>query len=82
MGLFGVKHKDLDLVVKRMQANLENNYKDNAQDNLKEFIERFEALQQAGKLSQKQVAYYSDVMEEYKGKLKGYSHKDQTPYWT
>ncbi len=82
MGLFGVKQKELDAIIKRLQANLENNYKDNAQDNLKELLARFEALKEAGKLSGKQVSHYGVIIADYQGKLKGYSHKDQTPYWT
>lgn len=74
--------KHLDNILLRLEMNMSNNYKDNAQDNLKEFEHAYEEYKTVGKLSEKACKYYSALLEEYRGKLKGYTHKDQTPYWT
>lgn len=75
-------HKELEAIKARIDANMANNYKDNAQSAYKDLIQNYEALDAASKLSEKQKSYYREVIENYKGKLKGFTHKDQTPYWT
>jgi len=84
MGLFSFskKHSELEIIVSHIQANKENNYKDAAQMDLKELEERFLVLEEAGKLSAKQREYYRSKISGYQTELKGYSHKDQKPYWT
>ena len=83
MGLFKSGYeKDMDAVIKRLQMNLSNNYKDAAQDNLKEFESLFDRLVNEGKLKEKTKAQYEKTLDEYREKLKGYAHKDQKPYWT
>lgn len=84
MGLFhfSKKHDELERILARMQANKENNYKDAAQQDLKEFAERFLELSEKGKLSAKQKEYYGSKLSGCQVELKGYSHKDQKPYWT
>lgn len=83
MGLFKSKaEKELDGIILRMEMNLSNNYKDNAQDNLKEFEQAFAKMKEAGVLKQKAASKYEGILSDYREKLKGYSHKDQKPYWT
>lgn len=76
------KNKELENILFRLEANLSNNYKDNARDNLVELDKRYNELKDSGKLSRKHVDKYGKILEEYKVKMKGYTHKDQTPYWT
>lgn len=76
------KNKELEEIIFRLEANLSNNYKDNARDNLIEFDKAYNQLKDEGKLKQKHIDYYGKILEEYKTKMKGYTHKDQTPYWT
>lgn len=75
------RNKELDEIIKKLQLNCSNNYKDNAQANFKEFTTRFEQLKSQGKLSGKKLGYYEKIKEEYEEKLKGFSHKEQKPYW-
>lgn len=83
MGLFKSRtEKELDLYIDRIDMNMSNNYKDAAQMNLKEFEDAFMEAQVQGKLSEKAKAKYESVLDEYRIKLKGYTHKDQKPYWT
>lgn len=83
MGLFGLgKNKELEEIIMRLEGNLSNNYKDNAQDNLKTFDKLYNELKDAGQLSKKNQERYGKILDEYKTKMKGYTHKDQTPYWT
>lgn len=83
MGLFKNKYeKDLDETIKKIDINMSNNYKDAAQDNLRDFAENFEKYKSMGKLGDKSLAKYGELLEGYKEKMKGYTHKDQKPFWT
>ena len=82
MGLFKSKaEKELDSIIQRLNMNMSNNYKDAAQMNYKELLEAFEAADKAGSLKPKERPVYEAKVEEYGIKLKGYTHKDQQPYW-
>ena len=82
MGLFKSKYeKALDEIIFRLQMNLSNNYKDNAQDCLRELEESLETMRSSRKVKEAVISKYDSVVSVYKEKLKGYSHKDQKPYW-
>ena len=76
------RNKELDGAIQKVQNNMENNYKDAAQINLKEFVALFEEMKASGKLRQEQIAYYEELLAEYQGKMKNFTHQDQKPYWT
>ena len=75
------KNKELEEAVARLQMNMSNNYKDAAQADYKELMELYEKLSGKGGLTDKQKSYYKEVIEEYRVKMKDYTHKDQKPYW-
>ena len=75
------KNSSLEDIISRLDMNMSNNYKDAAQSNLKEFEQLFEELKNSGKLNEKQKMRYEGLLNEYKEKMKNYSHKDQKPYW-
>ena len=84
MGLFNFKssaEKQLDGLIQKMEMNLSNNYKDNAQSDLKKLEETLAEMKAAGTLKEAVQAKYETIMENYRQRLKGYSHKDQKPYW-
>ena len=82
MGLFKSKaERNLDTIIQRLAMNLSNNYKDNAQENLRELESALEELRSNGGLKEAALAKYDSILGIYKEKLKGYSHKDQKPYW-
>ncbi len=82
MGLFKSKaEKELDSIIQRLEMNLSNNYKDNAQDDLKELEAKIDALRASGSAKANVLAKYGSILDSYKEKMKGYSHKDQKPYW-
>ena len=39
------------------------------------------AVRTSGKMKDKAMAKYEAIHDEYKEKMKGYSHKDQKQYW-
>lgn len=83
MSLFRSKaEKELDAIINRLEMNMANNYKDNAQDNLKELETALESFKSAGKIKGKDLEAYEKLVSDYQGKMKGYTHKDQKPYWT
>ena len=83
MGLFKSRYeKDMDEVIKRLEMNMSNNYKDAAQSNLREFEEMYDKYSSNGVLKDKVKADYGQKLSSYKEKMQGYTHKDQKPYWT
>ena len=82
MKLFKSKaEKELDAIIQRLNMNMSNNYKDNAQDNLKELEAAINSLLHSERMKPAILAEYTDILNDYKEKMKGYSHKDQKPYW-
>ena len=82
MGIFKTKEeKELDSIIRRMKMNMSNNYKDNAQDNLKEFEATLNALRSSNGLKPALIQKYESILDSYKIKMQGYTHKDQKPYW-
>ena len=82
MGLFKSKaEKELDGIIHRLEMNMSNNYKDNAQDDLKDLEEAINALKSSGGIKPGVLAKYEGILNELKEKMKGYSHKEQKPYW-
>ncbi len=82
MSIFKSKaEKELDEIIQRLEMNMANNYKDNAQDNLKELVAALNSMRKSGALKPKVFDKYDAILSEYQEKMKGYSHKDQKPYW-
>ena len=82
MGLFKSREeKELDTIIQRLLMDMSNNYKDNAQDDLKELEKMMDDLVASGKLKGKTLSKYEAILDDYREKMKGYSHKDQKPYW-
>ena len=83
MGLFKSKYqRELDMVIEKIEMNMSNNYKDAAQENLKLLMEKTELFCKEGKLNEKQKEYYESQIGVFQERLKGFTHKDQKPYWT
>ncbi len=83
MGLFKSKYeRELDAIIFKIDMNMSNNYKDNAQMDLQDLEETFKEFCEQGKLKDKPRQKYESIIESYRIKLKGYTHKDQKPYWT
>lgn len=82
--LFGgvKKNEELEHLTERIRSNVANNYKDAAQEYLAEYEQKLQELTEAKKLNQKQEDYYSSRLQDLKNNLKGFTHKDQKPYWT
>ncbi len=82
MSIFKSKaEKELDEIIQRLEMNMANNYKDNAQDNLKELVTALNGMCKSGTLKPKVFDKYDEILSSYQEKMKGYSHKDQKPYW-
>ncbi len=82
MGLFKSKEeKELDNIIRRLEMNMSNNYKDNAQENLRELEAAFQTLCEGGHLKPSLLSKYGSIIDSYKEKMKGFSHKDQKPFW-
>ena len=51
-------------------------------DDLKELITALDSVRSLGSMKPKALSRYETIADGYKEKMKGYSHKDQKPYWT
>ena len=74
--------RDLDSIIERIEMNMSNNYKDAAQLNLKELEQAIEAYSGEKKIKGETLDYYESKLGIYTERLKGFTHKDQKPYWT
>lgn len=72
---------EMDRIISRIDMNMSNNYKDAAQMNFAELEKFFEEAAGKNGLKPSEKESYGIAIEEYRAKLKGYSHKDQKPYW-
>lgn len=72
---------ELESLIKSTKSSMQNNYKDMAQDFFKDFLKKYEELLSSGALNDKQKAYYSEQRDILTEELKGFTHKDQKPYW-
>ena len=83
MGLFKTKaEKELDSIIQKIDINMSNNYKDAAQVGLKEFELAVNYLKESGIMKPQLLSKYETILEKYQKKMKGYTHKDQKPFWT
>ncbi len=73
--------KELDRIIAELNMNMQNNYKDAAQEALRELEQKLSEMTAANTLSENQKASYTSVLDEYKVRLKSYSHKEQRPFW-
>ena len=81
--LFKSKYEQLlDSIIENLERNMANNYKDSAQADLKELEEKYALFKEEGLLKEKDLTFYEARLTAYRERLKGYSHKDQKPYWT
>lgn len=82
MGLFKSKEEiRLESIIRSLEMNMSNNYKDNAQSDLRDFENLFEQLKSEKKLKEKVVKKYEMILDEYRTRMNGFTHKDQKPYW-
>ncbi len=66
------KRKALDGVIKQIQVDLANNYKDNAVENLKRLKQETEAANLAGELKPKEFAELTALIEHYENDMKNF----------
>ena len=83
MGLFKSDEEYcMDQLIRDIEMNMSNNYKDNAQADFAKYEKLLAEVKASGKMKEKKLAHYESLYGIYQVKLKGYTHKDQKPYWT
>lgn len=75
------KDTQLEEILRKLQMNMSNNYKDAAQENLKEFQNIFQKYVDTNKLNEKQKDYYKEKLSALLVQMKHYTHKDQKTTW-
>ena len=82
LSLFQKKtNTELESLINSTKSSMQNNYKDMAQDYFKDFCKKFNELMESDKLNDRQKAYYNVQRDILTEELKGFTHKDQKPYW-
>lgn len=51
------------------------------QDDLKELEATLNTFRSSGRIKPAVITAYENIIDGYKEKMRGYSHKDQKPYW-
>lgn len=76
--MFGLvkKNEALEMKLKTLQMNFENNYKDAAKINYEEYWKMLSELEQSGKLKQKQIDYYKERGESLRGQMGNFNHQN------
>ena len=76
--MFGLvkKNEALEMKLKTLQMNFENNYKDAAKINYEEYWKMLSELEQSGKLKQKQIDYYKERGESLRGQKDNFNHQN------
>ncbi len=83
MNLFKSKYEtELNGLIEKIEVNCSNNYKDAAQECLRDYENRLNELIELKLLNNKKIDVYKQKLDVYKQKLKGFTHKDQKPFWT
>ncbi|MCQ2496911.1 MAG: hypothetical protein MJ131_10020 [Lachnospiraceae bacterium] len=83
MGLFKSKYvRWLENLLEHVQMDMSNNYKDSAHEQMENFEKTFAEYKEAKILKDKEIEPIEERANELREKLKGYSHKDQRPYWS
>ena len=75
------KNAQLDAIVQRIHMNMENDFRDVAQMNVTELEEVYNRLVECGKLNDKQMLNYENELDNFKIRLKNFTHKEQEPTW-
>lgn len=65
---------EIEAVLKELQMNLANNYKDNAHDALRKLHAILETDLQNGSLKEKDYHKYKKIADEYSMKMANYHH--------
>lgn len=76
--MFGLikKNEALEMKLKTLQMNFENNYKDAAKINYEEYWKMLSELEQSGKLKQKQIDYYKERGESLRRQMDNFNHQN------
>ncbi len=73
MGLFGPKKdRELEAVINQIRVDLSNNYKDNAVENIKKLEKLLEERRSSGKLKDKDLASYEDLLKGFQDDVKNF----------
>ena len=67
-------HSELEELLNSVESNASNNYKDAAQKAYKELKEKYDELSTAGKLNERQQAFYGGMISAWSVQLKDFHH--------
>lgn len=76
--MFGIikKNERLEMKLKTLQMNFENNYKDAAKLNYEEYWKLLDEMSADGTLKAKQVEHYRQKGEALRGQMKNFNHQN------
>ena len=75
--MFGLrKNGELEQLLKSVNMNCSNNYKDAAKMDYEGFWKRLGEMKKTGQISDKVYAHYESEGKKLQGKMKNYSHQN------
>ena len=77
--MFGLikKNKDIEQLLKILEMDASNNYKDAVQEDIRRIETEIASQESIGKLNAKQKQHYEEVLTGLKSKYQFFTHKDQ-----
>lgn len=70
------KNEQLEMKLKTLQMNFENNYKDAAKLNYEEYWKLLEKLTEEGTLKAAQAEHYRECGEALRGRMDNFNHQN------
>lgn len=71
---FSRKNKELEELIRKVQLEAENNYKDAAQEAFRKFSLRLEEMERDGVLKESVLSSYLEKKKELEEMMKGFHH--------
>ena len=77
--MFGLvkKNKDIEQLLKILEMDAANNYKDAVQEDIKRIETEIASQESIGKLKEKKKKHYEDILNGLKSQYQHFTHQDQ-----
>ena len=71
------KNKDIEQLLKILEMDADNNYKDAVQEDIKRIETEIASQESIGKLKENQKKHYEDILNGLRSQYQHFNHQDQ-----
>ena len=77
--MFGLvrKNKDIEQLLKILEMDAANNYKDAVQEDIKRIETEIDSQESIGKLKENQKQHYEEILNRLRSQYQHFTHQDQ-----